>query len=50
MARIEVEKKPSASRDVWGWILAIIAILILIWLVAEFAGGPYAGGGAYLFF
>lgn len=50
MARIEVEKKPSASRNVWGWVLAIIGILVLIWLVAEFAGGEYAGGGAYLLY
>jgi hypothetical protein len=48
MANIEVEKKPSASRNVWGWILAIIAIVVLIWLVAEFAGGDYGAGAVLL--
>jgi hypothetical protein len=36
--RIEVEKKAAASSTFWGWIVAIIAILALIWMVAEFAG------------
>lgn len=36
--RIEVEKKPAASPTVWGWVVALIALIALIWMVAEFAG------------
>lgn len=36
--RIEVEKKPAASPTFWGWIAALIAIIAVIWMVAELAG------------